>query len=176
MSTNPFSQNDQSESNKRIGRPPNSPTRHPDFLQNVFTDVTAVRLRAWSASETMISPSEACRRIHDSGGMLDLMGGDRNEIAKAIASSESDRRLKKVVQLTDTGAKGQARFKTSDEGDLFATHRVEHLQSLRSRYEEAKALANRFPDLKHGWLSIARDFAGLKDMSIAEIAAILDLT
>jgi hypothetical protein len=139
------------------GRPKGTCTTPAQFLQDIWTQVGAVRERMRMRTGRRPSASEVCNRMAQRGGLVWAVGGNIDAIARAM---ELPQRPYSKWRRFRPERKGD-RYVTDDNGRLIVSHLCQHGKSLRTRYTEANRLVRNNPAIRVAWTNMVRDMLGL---------------
>jgi hypothetical protein len=143
------------------GRPRGS-TRVPfQRLQDVWVTVEALR-HALKAQGKNASVSEACRILAARDGLVWLIGGSKECIAKAVANAEKSSRL---ASVTRNSINEQGLIRGDKNGSIFVIHRLE-AASIRARYVEAAKRVRQNPMIERAWTNLRNDLLGLPRLPV----------
>jgi hypothetical protein len=148
---------------RRRGRGKGTKTAPDDLLREVWLLVEHVREIESQKLPRKLSVAAACGLIEERGGLVSLVGGNRESVAAAMKTSKGRPRNWRRVSARPTGPEMQ--FLNDPEGDMIIGHEVRHAETLRTRYVEAKRKMRNEPSdepsaVRIAWTNMLHDRLG----------------
>jgi hypothetical protein len=146
-------------SKKRSGRPKGTTKVTFEHLQDIWLRVEVLRAQTDSKTRRRHSVSRACEILEERGGLIWIVGGDVETIAREIAKNEKPPiKNWRRVALTRKG-KG-FRAAKAKAGRVIVSHQMQSSGSIRLRYTQANAMFKNNPHIHEAWTNYLCDMLG----------------
>jgi len=135
------------------GRPKVSDRHKYDVHRDYYLAVETVRHETLGITGKLRPAAEACRLLARRGGLAWIVGGD----ASGLPSTRTGKQHRYNVDR-----KGNtSRFRAAESGTVYVLRRIEHADTIESRYDEAARVARQDENVKFAWGNMVRDRCGL---------------
>lgn len=146
-------------SKKRRGRPKDTKKITFEHLQDIWLQVQVLREQINLKTRRRHTISRASEIIAGRGGLVWIVGGDIEAIAREMAENKNlpvgDWRR---VNLEKKG-KG-FRLRNSKKGRVIVSHKAQHARSIRSRYVQANEIFESNEHVREAWTNYLCDMLG----------------
>lgn len=148
------------DSKKRPGRPVGTTKVSFEHQQHIWLQVELLRgPPSPKSGRRRHSAFRASDLLEERGGLLWVVGGDRNAMALEIAENKESP-LKKLTRVNLVRNGNGFQPKNSKNGHVFVSHKMQHGPSIYARYKEANKIFKSDPHVREAWTNYLCDLNG----------------